>query len=151
PFVSRNACRRPGPNRINAMHLVHKKTNRTAVALCRASTSSFAELPLRKTWMAGTNPAMTLRWWTGLGIQARCAVTPSHDRSSQSAASRHRPLTFKTVGHIESSMARPSVKEQIVEAGLKTFHEKGFNGCGVQEITACAGVPKGSFYNHFES
>ncbi len=60
-------------------------------------------------------------------------------------------LTFKTVGHIELSMARHSVKEQIVEAGLKTFHEKGFNGCGVQEITSNAGVPKGTFYNHFES
>jgi TetR/AcrR family transcriptional repressor of nem operon len=48
-------------------------------------------------------------------------------------------------------MARPSVKEQIVEAGMKCLLEKGFNGVGVQEITAAAGVPKGSFYNHFES
>lgn len=30
-------------------------------------------------------------------------------------------------------------------------HALGFNGCGVQEITASAGVPKGSFYNYFES
>ena len=48
-------------------------------------------------------------------------------------------------------MARPSVKEQIVQAGLKVLQEKGFNGVGVQEITEVAGVPKGSFYNHFES
>jgi TetR/AcrR family transcriptional repressor of nem operon len=48
-------------------------------------------------------------------------------------------------------MARHNVREQIVEAGLKTLLAKGFNGCGVQEITASAGVPKGSFYNHFES
>ena len=48
-------------------------------------------------------------------------------------------------------MARPNVREQIVQAGLKTILEKGFNGCGVQEITDTAGVPKGSFYNHFES
>lgn len=48
-------------------------------------------------------------------------------------------------------MARPSVREQIVEAGMKCLLEKGFNGVGVQEITAAAGVPKGSFYNHFES
>ncbi|MDB5410088.1 MAG: transcriptional regulator, partial [Rhodospirillales bacterium] len=41
--------------------------------------------------------------------------------------------------------------EQIVEAGMTVLLEKGFNGCGVQEITDCAGVPKGSFYNHFES
>jgi TetR/AcrR family transcriptional repressor of nem operon len=60
-------------------------------------------------------------------------------------------LTFKTNGHIDPAMARHSVKEQIVEAGLKSFLDKGFNGCGVQEITSTAGVPKGSFYNHFES
>jgi TetR/AcrR family transcriptional repressor of nem operon len=48
-------------------------------------------------------------------------------------------------------MARPNVREQILDAGLKTLLEKGFNGCGVQEITDAAGVPKGSFYNHFES
>src|SRR4029078_9945981 len=38
----------------------------------------------------------------------------------------------------------------IVDAGLKVLIEKGFNGCGVQDITAAAGVPKGSFSNHFE-
>ena len=48
-------------------------------------------------------------------------------------------------------MARRNVREQIVEAGLKCLLEKGFNGVGVQEITSSAGVPKGSFYNHFES
>ncbi len=48
-------------------------------------------------------------------------------------------------------MARPNTREQIVEAGMKCLLEKGFNGVGVQEITAAAGVPKGSFYNHFES
>jgi TetR/AcrR family transcriptional repressor of nem operon len=48
-------------------------------------------------------------------------------------------------------MARPNVREQIVDAGLKCLLEKGFNGVGVQEITTVAGVPKGSFYNHFES
>jgi len=34
---------------------------------------------------------------------------------------------------------------------LKILLDKGFNGVGVQEITDTAGVPKGSFYNHFES
>jgi TetR/AcrR family transcriptional repressor of nem operon len=48
-------------------------------------------------------------------------------------------------------MARPNVREKIVEAGLKVLIEKGFNGSGVQDITDAAGVPKGSFYNHFES
>ncbi|QSQ21890.1 TetR family transcriptional regulator C-terminal domain-containing protein [Pyxidicoccus parkwayensis] len=34
---------------------------------------------------------------------------------------------------------------------MKTLLQRGFNGCGVQDITSAAGVPKGSFYNHFES
>lgn len=34
---------------------------------------------------------------------------------------------------------------------MVNFLKKGFNGCGVQDITSAAGVPKGSFYNHFES
>ena len=46
-------------------------------------------------------------------------------------------------------MARPNTKEQILDAGMKALLEKGFNGVGVQEITAAAGVPKGSFYHHF--
>ena len=48
-------------------------------------------------------------------------------------------------------MARHNVREQIVEAGLKTLLEKGFNACGVRDITDAAGVPTGSFYNHFAS
>ena len=48
-------------------------------------------------------------------------------------------------------MARHSVREQIVEAGLKSFLEKGFNACGVRDITEAAGAPTGSFYNHFAS
>jgi TetR/AcrR family transcriptional regulator, transcriptional repressor for nem operon len=48
-------------------------------------------------------------------------------------------------------MARESVKEQIVAAAVKTLHRKGFNGTSVQDITDAAKVPKGSFYNHFES
>jgi TetR/AcrR family transcriptional repressor of nem operon len=60
-------------------------------------------------------------------------------------------LTIKTTGHIRLLMARTNVREKIVNAGLKVLIEKGFNGSGVQEITAAAGVPKGSFYNHFES
>jgi TetR/AcrR family transcriptional repressor of nem operon len=48
-------------------------------------------------------------------------------------------------------MPRPSVREQLVDAAADCFHETGINGTGVQEITRAAGVPKGSFYNHFES
>jgi TetR/AcrR family transcriptional repressor of nem operon len=48
-------------------------------------------------------------------------------------------------------MARASVKDQIVTAAVETLHRKGFNGTSVQDITDAAKVPKGSFYNHFES
>jgi TetR/AcrR family transcriptional repressor of nem operon len=46
---------------------------------------------------------------------------------------------------------RINTREEIVQAGLKCLVENGFNAVGVQEITDAAGVPKGSFYNHFES
>ena len=48
-------------------------------------------------------------------------------------------------------MPRANVREQLIEAGLQTLHLHGFNGSGVQDVTDAAGVPKGSFYNHFES
>jgi TetR/AcrR family transcriptional regulator, transcriptional repressor for nem operon len=48
-------------------------------------------------------------------------------------------------------MARASVRSQLVDAALEQFHQRGYNGCGVKDITDAAGVPKGSFYNHFES
>ncbi|KXO80011.1 hypothetical protein AYL20_03960 [Acinetobacter venetianus] len=48
-------------------------------------------------------------------------------------------------------MPKPNVKEKILEAGLHLIHLNGFNGCSVQDITSFAGVPKGSFYNHFAS
>jgi TetR/AcrR family transcriptional repressor of nem operon len=48
-------------------------------------------------------------------------------------------------------MPRASVRDQIVEAAFEQFHRHGYNACGVKLITDSAGVPKGSFYNHFES
>ncbi len=48
-------------------------------------------------------------------------------------------------------MARVNVREQLLSAGLDTLHRRGFNATSVQDITEAAGVPKGSFYNHFES
>lgn len=48
-------------------------------------------------------------------------------------------------------MPKPNVRERLIEAGLSTLYRQGFNGSGVQDITDAAGVPKGSFYNHFKS
>lgn len=48
-------------------------------------------------------------------------------------------------------MPKPNSHDQIFDAALKLLWEKGFNASSVQDITTEAGVPKGSFYNHFES
>ena len=48
-------------------------------------------------------------------------------------------------------MARHSVRKAIEEAGTKLFTERGFTASSVKDITEAAGVPKGSFYNHFKS
>ncbi|WP_431893523.1 TetR family transcriptional regulator C-terminal domain-containing protein [Nonomuraea sp. bgisy101] len=48
-------------------------------------------------------------------------------------------------------MARASNKEQILREGLHVVRRRGFNAAGVRDITAAAGVPQGSFTNHFAS
>jgi len=48
-------------------------------------------------------------------------------------------------------MARANVREQLLSAGLDTLRRRGFNATSVEDITQAAGVPKGSFYNHFNS
>lgn len=48
-------------------------------------------------------------------------------------------------------MARPSLREKIIESGVQTLHERGYAGAGVREVTADAGVPQGCFTNHFRS
>ena len=42
-------------------------------------------------------------------------------------------------------------KNEIIRAGLKALYHKGYNATGVKEITDAAGIPKGSFYNYFDS
>src|SRR6201999_3314324 len=43
------------------------------------------------------------------------------------------------------------IPERLLAAGLQLFLTRGYNATGIQQITDSAGVPKGSFYNHFES
>ena len=52
---------------------------------------------------------------------------------------------------ILAAMPKPNLREDILTAGLAALHSRGFNATSVQDITEAAGVPKGSFYNHFES
>jgi TetR/AcrR family transcriptional repressor of nem operon len=48
-------------------------------------------------------------------------------------------------------MARASLREQLVDGSARVFLEQGFNAASVNDIVQAAGVPKGSFYNHFPS
>lgn len=45
----------------------------------------------------------------------------------------------------------PETRSRLLEKGGDLVSSRGFNATGVQEITAAAGVPKGSFYNYFDS
>ncbi|MGF6987789.1 TetR/AcrR family transcriptional repressor of nem operon [Paraburkholderia atlantica] len=45
----------------------------------------------------------------------------------------------------------PEVRSRLLTCGRDVVLSLGFNGCGVADITEAAGVPKGSFYNYFES
>jgi AcrR family transcriptional regulator len=48
-------------------------------------------------------------------------------------------------------MRRKITKQDILSTGMGLFHRLGYNGVSVGDITGKAGIPKGSFYNHFES
>lgn len=46
---------------------------------------------------------------------------------------------------------RPHTRENLIRAGVRMFHGAGYAATGIQDIVSEAKVPKGSFYNHFQS
>jgi TetR/AcrR family transcriptional repressor of nem operon len=50
-----------------------------------------------------------------------------------------------------NAVPRPSLRERILDAGLKVMFRKGYVGAGVRDIVAEAPAPQGSFTNHFRS
>ena len=46
---------------------------------------------------------------------------------------------------------KTDIPHRLTQAGRELFSRQGYNATGIQQITDHAGVPKGSFYNHFES
>ena len=46
---------------------------------------------------------------------------------------------------------QPSIREDILNAGLKVMFQSGYVGTTVRDICAAAGAPHGSFTNHFRS
>ena len=45
----------------------------------------------------------------------------------------------------------PHTRDELLSAGLRMLHTGGYSATGIQEIVDKANVPKGSFYNHFDS
>ncbi len=52
--------------------------------------------------------------------------------------------------HIRT-MGKVSNREKILTEGMRVVHERGFSGASVRDIVQAAGVPQGSFTNHFAS
>src|ERR1051325_11150346 len=48
-------------------------------------------------------------------------------------------------------MARPSLRNQILRAGLPVMFRSGYHAASVRDICRAAGAPQGSFTNHFRS
>lgn len=48
-------------------------------------------------------------------------------------------------------MSQHSLREDILNAGLKVMFRSGYHGASVRDICAAAGAPLGSFTNHFRS
>jgi TetR/AcrR family transcriptional regulator, transcriptional repressor for nem operon len=42
-------------------------------------------------------------------------------------------------------------KRRLLDAGLATLLERGYNATGIQDLLVATSVPKGSFYHHFAS
>ncbi|MDF1671364.1 MAG: TetR/AcrR family transcriptional regulator [Roseovarius sp.] len=58
----------------------------------------------------------------------------------------------------DKKLARPRDKdkhlinrERLLDAGEHAFRRTSFSECGINDILSNSGVPKGSFYHHFES
>jgi TetR/AcrR family transcriptional regulator, transcriptional repressor for nem operon len=48
-------------------------------------------------------------------------------------------------------MSKPSLREDLLNAGLKVMFRSGYTGASVRDICEAARVPLGSFTNHFRS
>jgi TetR/AcrR family transcriptional repressor of nem operon len=48
-------------------------------------------------------------------------------------------------------MPKTSNRDRILDEGLRLVHERGFANASVRDIVQAAGVPQGSFTNHFAS
>ena len=60
-------------------------------------------------------------------------------------------IDFRTTDAHILGMIKQSNRDKLLTAGLRVVHERGFASASVRDIVKAAGVPQGSFTNHFES
>jgi TetR/AcrR family transcriptional repressor of nem operon len=48
-------------------------------------------------------------------------------------------------------MSKPSLREDILNAGLRVMFRSGYQGASARDICTAAGAPQASFTNHFRS
>jgi TetR/AcrR family transcriptional repressor of nem operon len=48
-------------------------------------------------------------------------------------------------------MRKTGTRDHLLATGLQVLHAKGFHASGIQDIADAAGVPKASFYSHFDT
>src|SRR5262245_62083752 len=60
-------------------------------------------------------------------------------------------LDSNTYVRIIFFMPKRSLRDDIIDAGLRVMFRQGYNGSSVRDIVAEAGAPQGSFTNHFRS
>lgn len=56
-----------------------------------------------------------------------------------------------TTGHYVCNVKRKIHREDILKAGRDLMFLNGYNATGIKDITNKISIPKGSFYNHFNS
>ena len=60
-------------------------------------------------------------------------------------------VDFSNMDEHIKQMSKPSNRDRLLQEGLKVVHERGYMGASVRDIVQAAGVPQGSFTNHFAS
>ena len=91
------------------------------------------------------------RWPTLLTSQGAIRSIGSARAGTLSGLSSSARIARQRALPQEDLLARHNARSAVFEAAMKLFIERGFAACGVQDVTDAAGVPKGSFYNHFKS
>ncbi|MDW3689206.1 TetR family transcriptional regulator C-terminal domain-containing protein [Cupriavidus sp. CV2] len=60
-------------------------------------------------------------------------------------------MVLETKGARRGPKPKPHTRDSLIRAGVQMLHDSGYTATGIKDVVDAAEVPKGSFYNHFES